>query len=396
MWGEAPDPRKDAQSKLTAFLAMPRRDNENAEQFCARQAEHFGPGVFSRAIHHLTNLKLSETEARSHWRAIVDHREDMSAMAEREIGLLTTVVDYFTSVAPLLDRPVALEADALALCQRLMMMDDLTGLYNRRYFSAELQKEIERSRRLDRPMALLMADIDHFKEFNDTFGHAAGDRALAAVGRVMRASARLMDQPVRYGGEEFAFILPHTSKEDAMVVAERLRSAIQAHPPVDESGMPLSPVTLSIGLASCPEDGEDPIALIEAADRALYRAKGRGRNQVCTQSDDFRRARRYPTCSSAECLINSGGSPMQGRILDLSPWGVRCEVPTDIQPGEPLSLVLRDEARSLTLPLNDARTVWAENASNGLWRAGISFGALSDPQRDSLHSLIGLDPGRED
>lgn len=395
--GTIPEMNREAETRLSAFMAVPRRDGEDAGRFCARLSERFGDEIFSRAIHHLTHIRLPRDEARDHWTLIVGHREDMSALAGRDIGLLATVVDYFTSVTPLLVSPVTLEADVLANCQRLMMIDDLTGLYNRRYFGSELQKEIERSRRLKRPMALLMADIDHFKEFNDSFGHAAGDKALSAMGQVMRASARLMDQPVRYGGEEFAFILPHTSKEDAMVVAERLRKAMEQHVPMDDAGDPLRPVTLSIGLAACPDDGEDPNAIIEAADRALYRAKGQGRNQVCTRSDDYRRGKRYPTRLSTRCMINGADSdPVVGRLLDVSTWGVRCEVPTDLSLDKPFSLVLQDETLDLSLPVEDARAVWTESADNGTWRTGISFGAMTQPQRKGLHILLGLDCAAED
>ncbi|BBD06758.1 GGDEF domain-containing protein [Desulfovibrio ferrophilus] len=383
--------------KLTAFLAVPRKEKESAKKFCTRLAHKFGKNIFAEAIHFLSHIQLPADEAREHWIAIVNHRESMRILAERDIGLLATMIDYFTSVCPHLVAPVTLEADTLAQCQRLMMIDDLTGLFNRRYFTAELQKEIERSRRLKRPMALLMADIDHFKDFNDTFGHAGGDKALASVGSIMRKSARLMDQAIRYGGEEFAFILPHTSKEDAIVVAERLRVAMESHTPLDSVGDPLRPVTLSIGLSACPDDGEDPIALIEAADRALYRAKGQGRNQVCTQSDDYRRSKRYPAKASTQCQIRKkGATPVMARMLDLSTWGVRCEVPVVMEPGKDLSLMLQDKQKELTLSVTKARTVWAESANGGIWRTGITFSNLSTPQREGLHALLGVSPPSSD
>ncbi|MBU1002220.1 MAG: diguanylate cyclase [Proteobacteria bacterium] len=381
----------DATSRINAFLAFPRGNNETAKQYCERLAQRLGEDVFAEAIHYLSDIKLPATEARRHWEAIIKHRDTLRALTEREFELLATVVDYFTSVNPLLVTPITLEADTLAHCQRLMMLDDLTGLYNRRYFSAELQKEIERSRRLKRPMALLMADIDHFKTFNDTHGHAAGDMALASVGKIMRDSARLMDQAIRYGGEEFVFILPHTSKEDAIVVAERLRRAMEVHIPSDAAGDPLPPVTLSIGLSACPDDGEDPITLIEAADRALYRAKGQGRNQVCTQSDDFRRSKRFPVQLCAQCqLSDSGPSPVMAQVLDLSTWGARCELPSIKEPGKCLSLVFQDQRNQRTLPVDGAQTVWTKSINEGIWRMGIAFNGLSIPRRKELQALLEL------
>lgn len=379
--------------RLNTFLAFPRAAGESVEQFCARLAHRLGEDVFAEAILYLSHIRLPCAEAHRHWVAIIEHRETLCALAERDIGLLTAVVDYFTSVCPLLDSPVTLEAETLAQCQRLMMLDDLTGLYNRRYFTAELHKEIQRSRRLNQPMALLMADIDHFKKFNDTYGHAAGDTALASVGKTMRESARLMDQAIRYGGEEFAFILPHTSKGDAFVVAERLRIAMQNHTPRDAAGDPLPPVTLSIGLAACPDDGDEPIALIEAADRALYRAKGQGRNQTCTQSDDLRRGKRLPVPLNVRCLVSENNSPaVMAQVLDLSAWGVRCELSSALKPGKRLSLVLQDDHQTLKLPVHSAQTVWAQTVGEGVWRTGIAFNNLTTPQRRDLQALLDNTP----
>lgn len=158
--------------------------------------------------------------------------------------------------------------------ERLSITDPLTQLYNRRYFDQKLDAEMRLTRVHDRPLSLVMMDLDHFKGFNDTYGHDMGDRVLQAVAARMR-TLRLVDIPCRYGGEEFAVILPDTPADKAAMVAERLRAAIAE---VTVDGLA---VTVSIGVASRPPFHVDTAeALIKAADGALYAAKKNGRDRV--------------------------------------------------------------------------------------------------------------------
>lgn len=158
--------------------------------------------------------------------------------------------------------------------------DGLTGLFNFRYFKGELEKALKNAARYGRPVSLIMADVDHFKQYNDTNGHANGDQCLKRVAEVFMKSAREVDIAARYGGEEFAVILPETSLDGALVLAERLRTKLEQEIIPFEELQPKGAVTLSLGVASFPQDAADAQALIEAADKALYKAKERGRNTV--------------------------------------------------------------------------------------------------------------------
>jgi diguanylate cyclase (GGDEF)-like protein/PAS domain S-box-containing protein len=157
--------------------------------------------------------------------------------------------------------------------------DALTGLFNRRYMEETLEREIRRAARAGHTLGVIMLDIDHFKRFNDTFGHSAGDTLLATVGALLRTQVRGEDITCRYGGEEFTLILPDISPEHLQMRAEQLRRAI-AELQIEHRQRPLGPVTASLGLALYPSHGLDPAALIEQADAALYTAKQRGRNRV--------------------------------------------------------------------------------------------------------------------
>ncbi len=164
--------------------------------------------------------------------------------------------------------------------EELATTDGLTGLFNHRHFKGLLETEVNRSRRLDFPTSLVMLDVDHFKIYNDTHGHPAGDVVLRGVAELLRSRLRGTDVPCRYGGEEFAVILLDTGKQMAMAVAEEIRSRIEATPFDGQESQPGGVLSISVGVASFPDDAEDHAALLRAADEALYAAKRSGRNRV--------------------------------------------------------------------------------------------------------------------
>jgi diguanylate cyclase (GGDEF)-like protein len=159
--------------------------------------------------------------------------------------------------------------------------DRMTGLFSHHFFEKSLEEELERARRYKATFSLVMFDIDHFKKFNDTYGHLQGDRIIREIARLLCASIRQVDLPARYGGEEFAVILPAVDANGALVVAERLRARVDGHPfPSSDSGAPLH-VTISVGVAEFDaESSYAPSEIIREADRALYQSKEQGRNRV--------------------------------------------------------------------------------------------------------------------
>ncbi|HDJ28709.1 MAG TPA: GGDEF domain-containing protein [Proteobacteria bacterium] len=175
------------------------------------------------------------------------------------------------------------EINALAALRLNANTDPLTGVHNRRFFHEVLSRESERSNRHNQPLSLIIMDIDHFKVINDTFGHLAGDQVLREIGRITRESIRTIDMVCRYGGEEFAIILPQTELEAASLIAERLRTSIAEFPFPTGEESPLM-VTASLGVACWHGSGylsKQGTELVQAADRALYAAKDTGRNRTC-------------------------------------------------------------------------------------------------------------------
>src|SRR5206468_313856 len=161
---------------------------------------------------------------------------------------------------------------------RLSITDGLTGLSNRRHLMEVLTIELHRARRSNRSFSVLMADVDHFKNYNDANGHLAGDEVLKRVGAILRESTRTVDCAARYGGEEFFVLLPDTTQDGAAEFTDRIRARLVAE------AFPGGKVTMSIGIAEFPAHGDTPDAVIASADAALYRAKREGRDRVTRAS----------------------------------------------------------------------------------------------------------------
>jgi len=169
--------------------------------------------------------------------------------------------------------------------KQLAYLDGLTGIFNRRYFEMRIAEEIERARRFNSGLGVLMIDIDQFKRLNDEFGHLLGDEVLRQVSSILHQQVRKIDVVCRYGGEEFAILLSQTGPQHSLAVAEKLRRIVETW---QFPGVP-RPVTISAGSANYPEHGTTRDDLIEAADAGLYAAKQAGRNRVCLASDLLRR-----------------------------------------------------------------------------------------------------------
>jgi diguanylate cyclase (GGDEF)-like protein len=164
--------------------------------------------------------------------------------------------------------------------KNLSLTDEMTKLHNYRSFKSRLKEEVNRAKRNQSKVSLVILDIDHFKNYNDTLGHQAGDEALREVGKVLRKTVRDEDIVSRYGGEEFCVIFPGIGKEENENLGERIRLKIEAHKFYKEKVQPTGHLTISLGGATYPDDASEIHGLIQKADEALYHAKHLGRNQI--------------------------------------------------------------------------------------------------------------------
>jgi diguanylate cyclase (GGDEF)-like protein len=185
-------------------------------------------------------------------------------------------------LAVTLSEQIALALSNIRLRENLRQQtirDALTGLYNRRFLEESLNREMARCKRNGTVFGVLMMDLDHFKRINDTFGHDAGDSVLRSIAQALQENSRESDIACRFGGEEFIIVLPDTGREGAAIRAERILAVVRGlH--VTHNDKPLGSITVSLGLAMYPQNGETVKAIVQSADKALYAAKGAGRDRL--------------------------------------------------------------------------------------------------------------------
>ena len=201
---------------------------------------------------------------------LAQSEDDGRTWEENELLLLHTVADQVTVAVN--------QAHLFAQIQQQALTDGLTGCYNRRSFEMQLERDLHLATRLRQPLSLIMLDVDNFKQVNDTYGHEAGDQALRTLADCLREELRGVDSAARFGGDEFAVILPQADLEGARLVGERLRARIE------QTDGEFGSISASFGIATFPLHASSRDTLVVAADRALYSAKHGGRNRVCMPS----------------------------------------------------------------------------------------------------------------
>jgi len=236
-------------------------------------------------IHSLTGQTYTRSKAKAIWLNVLSHQADMICELKRDPGIIVAALDYVENISPIQgSRFVFIEQKELQQLIEMSLLDGLTGLYNRNTFMLLMEKDIQLCKRHQQAAALLLIDLDNFKDINDSNGHQQGDLALVTSAKIIMDSIRAMDIAGRYGGDEFIVFLPDASKHDATVIAERIKKGINtAHNLKQEHGQQKL-VSVSIGISHFPNHGENVQDLVYSADMALYRAKNNGKNLVINSS----------------------------------------------------------------------------------------------------------------
>jgi diguanylate cyclase (GGDEF)-like protein len=247
-----------------------------------------GPEVYAVLLFVLAQLDFPPEKAQEHWLRILRQWEDLNRRVPEKVDLRVAVLQYFLRSQRKLHNPAIVEIKILRKTQDSAIYDELTRLYNFRYFQDRVVSEVRRATRYDQPLTLLMIDADDFKSFNDSRGHLAGNMALRRLATVLKKTVREVDVAARYGGEEFAILLPSTGKLAALKLGEKLRQAVEKAGIGKDAKGGGGPLTVSIGVASLPGDAASAPELVDRADRALYIAKSMGKNCVKPFSDERR------------------------------------------------------------------------------------------------------------
>jgi diguanylate cyclase (GGDEF)-like protein len=275
---------KGTASKLFDIESKERLSSKNIEslsdhpELLKKYLEFSIHNTFSELLFRLTHEVYTEKNATRIWNHILEHRESLKKKLHRDVGMLVSTLDYLSNITGDILAPKIIDDLRLEEAASMAMRDSLTGLYLRGVFDFSLERMIREHQRYKRSLSLLMIDIDDFKRVNDTLGHQTGDKVLHDIGKIVLNSIRIADFSARYGGEEMAVILPDTSLDQGVLLAEKLRLQISSDFAEGDT-----PVTVSIGISSTNvKDFISSAELICKADRALYVAKTKGKNQVAT------------------------------------------------------------------------------------------------------------------
>lgn len=338
----SPEVSAQVRQRLVALLAEDRPDGERLLKRLRELRLLEQVDSCSVVVHLLAHLNLKEPDAEKLLVDLLSHRDQVAVSLGRDPGLRVAAIDYLSNVRPMLCNPTIVEQSQFDRTERSAITDDLTSLYNRRHFQSALDIELRRSRRYASAMSLLMLDLDTFKSVNDLYGHPFGDRVLERTGRILRMAVRESDVPCRVGGEEFAVLLPETDRLGAHAVAERVRRRLEGDFAANHLGGRLVAMTISGGIASHPEDGDDASALVNYADQALYRAKTSGRNRIVVHHAERRRSVRYPVSPRASVTLVRPELPADDdvRAVDISLDGAMLEAAGSFAPADSVELTL--------------------------------------------------------
>ena len=292
-----------------------------------------GADVYAVLLFVLTQLDFPPAQAQRHWLRILRQWEDLNRRVPGKVDLRVAVLQYFLrSSQRKLHNPAIVEIKILRQTQDSAIYDELTRLYNFRYFQDRVASEARRATRYEAPLSLMMIDADDFKSFNDSKGHLAGNMALRRLATVLKKTVREVDVAVRYGGEEFAILLPSTPKLAALKLGEKVRQAVEKAG-IGRNGSEAGRLlTVSIGVASLPGDAANTEELVDRADRALYIAKSMGKNCVKPFSDERREyARLEATLPGRYSALEKGSHALT--TINVSEGGVLFHAPEPLPTG---------------------------------------------------------------
>ncbi len=331
-----------------------------------------GEKIYPVLLNIFTQLDFKDNEARSIWQGLVQHRQQMMDCMVRPVNLTTAICDYMLTVRRELIHPKVVELNLFEETSHYCKCDRLTGLYNRSYFDEVLKSEASRCKRYQTEFSLVFFDLDHFKRINDTLGHQAGDMVLKSVAKLIQSEKRTEDIAFRFGGEEMILILPGTPKYNALILAERIRHKIERMN-LSFEGEQIE-VTVAGGVATFPLDTDIETEMVECADRALYRAKDQGRNQIVLFSEDKRHNYRMGLIGPIkvqELGMKTSQSPSLGRIKDLSLSGMLFELQKPLDMGSRIQVEVPLSSRDT--PLVMVGRVTRLQPSGSSYDVGVTF-----------------------
>ncbi len=342
--------------------------------------------AYSELIFMLCHLYFEGEEAKRCWEEIVAHRETMQERLGSPVDLRVALASYFLQVNRKLENPKLIELKLFEETRASAYRDELTGLYNYRFFSEFLRYEISRAERTNTPLSLAMLDVDDFKHYNDENGHEIGNVALREIAGLLTATLHRADIAARYGGEEFALILPATPKKGAQVVAERIRAKIDEYGFPNQQTQPGGRLTASVGVATLPGDARETGELVGCADRAMYAAKAEGKNQVRLFGKSCRSYHRVGADVEGSVQI-LGSELMPLTCVELSMGGLRFLTDRRPPPGALIEVTLKLPGPHGTISVT-GRVVQASSTDSGRFAIGSRILSMDATDQQRLTSYV--------
>ena len=375
------------QSEIGRLLLRWSRDRARFVAEMESLRKKSGAEVYQLFFFTTVHLKFSARTASSHWKKILLHWEEMNRMVKKDLDLRVALLDYFTDVSRRIENPKIIENKLFEKTVQDTFVDELTELYNYRYFMQALHREITRANRYGHDLSLVMYDVDDFKHYNDVNGHPEGSKALKKLAGILKKSSRDVDVVCRYGGEEFAVILPETDKAGAKAIAERSRRMVERSTFLRGEMQPLKRLTLSGGVAALNVDAKTRASLISKADQALYRAKSLGKNRVVEYRSERRRFPRVNgTVRKLVSVVSDDGDRYVPR--NISEGGILLQAPAIPSPEKSLSLTLNFKAGEKPVPFTARIRRVEQNRRNRRYEIGASIMKIRKEEKKVLREFV--------
>ncbi len=375
------------QSEIIKLLLRDSRDKEKFFRKVERLEDRFGNEIYPSLLFTTAHLEFEKRTAKKHWREIFGHWEKMCRYIKREVDFRVALLDYFIDINKRIKNPKIVEIKIFQKTQQDTYIDELTQLYNYRYFMNVLDYEIARANRYHAPLSLVMFDVDDFKHYNDTNGHLTGNKSLKKLAQIIKKSVRKVDIVTRYGGEEFAMILPETNKEGGLVISERIRKKVERSAFIKGEKQPLKRFTISGGLATFKVDAKTGADLIKKADQSLYRAKALGKNQVAMYMEERREFERVNVHLTGRLTVASNTGDIFV-VQNISEGGFLFEFHKAIPVGTILHLSLNLPGRKTPIQCKAKIRRLEELQKNKKYEVGASIIHIREPEKKAMKRFI--------